>query len=286
MNNSGKDIEIIFAPRSLGIFLIQYMSIAPLGTVLIILVAVISSGASIIYRDLLILFLAFILPLLLIAFIMLYIPNKYITRYIFDGDKKLLLKIKRKTKTEQFDLELVRSIVSKTIKTNPGCKYNLIFEENGENLRTIINEDSPFGAGHWEAFSEKLSKTTGLQLRKEYWVEDLGGNLSLIPHEDRIASRKHGILILCIPLALSIAGAIGYRIAETFQALLLIGVSVVLINIGLSFVYVLFNRDKFGDWAGNHFTLIVYILTLSIPYTIFYLFFVFALNGFRLPAGF
>jgi len=217
---------------------------------------------------------------------MLYFPNKYLTRIVFDDDKNLLSKIKKRAEAENFDLGVVKAIVSKTIKTNPGCKYNLVFEEAGDKSRIIFNEDTPFGTGHWEAFSEKLSETTSLPLRKEYWVEDLNGNLSLIPHEDRITSRKHGLLILSIPLALSLVGAIGYKITDTSQTLIIIGLSVVLINIGLSFVYALFNRDKLGDWAANHFTLAVSILTLSIPYTMFYLFFVFLLGGFRLPASF
>ncbi len=277
---------MICAPRSLGVFLIQYMSIAPLVTALIIIIVIVTSNASANYNDILIILFAFILPLLLVAFIMLYFPNRYITQFIYDGDKKLLSKIKKRDETANFDLGKVESIVSKTIKTNPGCKYNLIFEETGDNSRIIFNEDTPFGAGHWVSFSEKLSKITELPLKKEYWVEDFSGNLSLIPHEDLIASRKHGLLILSIPLALSFVGAIGYKITDTFQALVLIGLSVVLINIGLSFVYALFHRDKMGNWAANHFTLAVYILTLSIPYTMIYLFFVFLLGGFRLPASF
>ena len=262
------------------------MSIAPLGAALMMLIAVILSETSINYKDTLILFFALILPLLLIASIMLYFPNRYLTRFIFDGEKNLLRKIKKRAEAENYDLVIVQSIVSKTIKTNPGCKYNLIFEEAGDNSRVIFNEDTPFGAGHWEAFSEKLSRTTGLPLKKEYWAEDLNGNLSLIPHEDRIANKKQGLLILSVLLIISFVGAIGYKIIDTFQALVLIGLSVVLINIGLSFVYALFNRDRIGDWAANPVTLSVSILTLSIPYTIFYLCFVFVLNGFRLPAGF
>lgn len=277
---------MIFAPRSLGVFLIQYMSIAPLGTILAILSVVILSEAPTNYKDIFILLFAFILPLLLIAFIMLYFPNQYLTRFVFDSEKNLLHRIKKRAEAKNYDLGIVQSIVSKTIKTNPGCKYNLVLKEAGDNSRVIFNEDTPFGTGHWEAFSEKLSKITGVPLRKEYWVEDLNGNLSLIPHEDRIANKKHGLLILSVPLIISFVGAIGYKIIDTFQAVVLIGLSVVLINIGLSFVYALLNRDRIGDWAANHFTLTVSILTLSIPYTIFYLCFVFVLSGFRLPASF
>jgi hypothetical protein len=262
------------------------MSIAPLGTILTILSVVILSEAHVNSKDIFILLFALILPLLLIAFIMLYLQNQYLTRFIFDSEKNLLHIIKKRTEAKNYNLTNVQSIISKTIKTNPGCKYKLVFVEAGDNSRVILNEDTPFGAGHWEAFSEKLSKIIGVPLRKEYWVESLNGDLSLIPHEDRIANKKRGLLILSVPLITSFIGEIGYKIVDTFQALVLNGFSIVLINIGLTFVYALFNRDRIGYWAANHFTLNFSILTLSIPYTFFYLCFVFVLSGFRLPSGF
>lgn len=286
MNSFKKNKKIIFAPRSLGVFLIQYMSIAPLGTVLIMLFVVIFSESPANYKDILILFFAFILPLLTIAFIMLYFPNKYLTRIVFDDDKNLLSKIKKRAEAENFDLGVVKAIVSKTIKTNPGCKYNLVFEEAGNNSQIIFNEDTPFGAGRWEKFSKKLSKITSVPLKKEFWAEDLNGKLSLIPLEDHIANKKHGLLILSIPLTLSFVGAIGNKITDTFQSLVLIGFIVVIINLGLSFLYFFLNRDKMEGWATNHLTLAVSILTMAIPYTMIYLFFVFALNGFQFPANY
>ena len=99
---------MIFAPRSLGIFLIQYMSIAPLGTILAILSVVILSEAPASYKDILILLFAFILPLLLIAIIMLYFPNQYLTRFIFDSEKHLLHRIKKEQKQKFMILALFK----------------------------------------------------------------------------------------------------------------------------------------------------------------------------------
>ncbi len=260
MKKSGNHTKIIYAPRSLGIFLIQYMSIAPLGTVLAILSAVFLSEASSNYKDILILFFGFILPLLLIAFIMLYFPNQFRTRFIFDNDKNHLYKTKKRTNTETFDLGRVKSIVSKTIKTNPSCKYSLIFDETENNSRIIFNEDTPFGTGHWETFSEKLSKITGLPLRKEFWSEDFNGNLSLVPHEERIANKKRGWLLISIPLIVTLIGAMVYNFFPSFEVFIFSGLITVLFNICLSFIYVLLNRDKLEDWAHNHLTLIISIL--------------------------
>lgn len=254
-------------------------------TVIIILILVIFTESSTKPVDILILFLGFILPLLLISFSMLYFPNKYLTRYIFDVEKKLLSKIKMGSKTEKIDLVSVQSIVSKTIKTNPGIKYNLVFEGNDNNSRILLNEDTPFGSNHWIDFAERLSKITGLPLRNEYWVEDLNGNLSLIQNQDRIAAKKMGLLIIFVPLSLSFVAAMMYELFPTLKAFLLLGSAAVAVNIGLSFLFVLSIRKKTGKLADNNLTLSVSVLTLLIPYSFLYLFFVFAINGFRLPAG-
>ena len=100
MNSLGKDIERIFAPRSLGVFLIQYMSIVPLAPILAILSVVILSETPANYNDIFILLFAFILPLLIIAFIMLYFPNQYLTRFMFDSEKKLLHRTKKRAEAE------------------------------------------------------------------------------------------------------------------------------------------------------------------------------------------
>ncbi len=283
MKKSGNHIKIIYAPRSLRIFLIQYMSLVPLGMILAILSVVFMLEASSNYKAILVLFPGFILLLLLIAFIMLYFPNQFRTRFIFDNDKNHLYKTKKRTNTETFDLSRVKSIVSKTIKTYPSCKYNLIFDEAENNFRIIIIEDTPFGTGHWETFSEKLSKITGLPLKKEFWSEDFNGKLSLVPHEEQITNKKRAWLLISIPIIVALLGAMVYKFYPSFEVFIFSGLITVLFNICLSFIYVFLNRDKFEDWANNHLILIISILTLLIPFSIFYLLFIFLLNGFRMP---
>ena len=93
MKSVGEHTKKICAPRSLGVFLIQYMSTAPLVTALIIIIVIVTSNASANSNDIPLILFAFILPLILVAFFMLYLPNRYITRFIYVGDKKLLSKI-------------------------------------------------------------------------------------------------------------------------------------------------------------------------------------------------
>lgn len=288
MTNTEKKREI-FPPKSQGIFLIQHMALAPITTPIVALYSLFSSGSIIGSNDLLIFLIAFFLPLFLVGFAMVYIPSLYRTRLIFDSEKKILYKVKKGAKTEKFDLTIIKSILSKIMNTPPARKYVLILKDAEENFKILFNEDNPsmpFGMRRWETFGSKLSELTGLPLEKEFWEEDFNGKLSLIQREDRVASKKKGLLILLIPLFLSFLGAVGYRIINTNEAFLLIGLSVVFINMIFSIIYTFLHRKKIGDWASNGFTLIIVIFTLLIPYTMFYIFFVFLLKGFNPPESF
>lgn len=177
-----KEEVMIIAPRSLRIFLIQYMSMAPFAAAIIILIVIFTSNVSSKFNDILIILVVFILPLFLIGFFMLYFSQQYKTFIIFDIEKNILRKVIKKREVQIFNIDTARSIISKTTRTNFGCKYNLIIEGTGNNSHIIFNENTPFGVGHWEAFSIKLSTIIGLPLKKENWVKDLNGKLSLIPN--------------------------------------------------------------------------------------------------------
>ena len=177
-----KEVMII-APRSLRIFLIQYMSMAPFAAAIIILIVIITSNVSSNFNDILIIGFAFILPLFLIGFFMLYFPQQYKTLIIFDIEKNILRKVKKRKERQSFNIGTAKSIISKIIKTNFGCKYNLILNDIENNSHIIFNENIPFGPGHWEDFSENLSKILGLPLKKEYWIKDLNGNVSMVSGE-------------------------------------------------------------------------------------------------------
>lgn len=164
---------------------------APLVTALSIVLITVSSDVSSTFNEILILFFAFIFPLLLVTFIMLYFPHKYIIRIIFDRDKNLLIKKKKEKNLQEINLDNVTLIYSKTIKTTPGCKYKLSLQETDDNSHLLFDEDTPFGAGSWDSFSEKLSKTTELPLNKENWIEDVNGKLSKISPEERVESNTN-----------------------------------------------------------------------------------------------
>jgi len=155
---------------------------APFAAAIIILIVIIASNVSSNFDDILVIWVAFILPLFLIGFFMLYIPQQYKTLIIFDIENNILRKVKKK-EVQIFNLGTAESIISKTIRTNFGCKYNLILKDTGNSSHIIFNENTPFGIGHWEVFSKKLSTIIGLPLKKEYWVKNLNGKFSLIPNK-------------------------------------------------------------------------------------------------------
>ena len=171
---------MLTAPKSFIILFIQYLSIAPLGTVITILFVISTSCVSSSFSDILLICLVFILPLLLIIFSMLYFPQRYKTLVIFDIEKSVLHKINKGKEIQSFNIGTNNSIVSKTIRTSLGLRYNLILEDTISNSHIIFNENTPFGAGNWEIFSKELSTTIDLTLKKECWVENQNGTLSLI----------------------------------------------------------------------------------------------------------
>jgi len=287
MNNLQKNEKQFLAPRSQGMSLIQFWSISLLVGALILPILPILKERTIYAVDRH--FLSFVsLPLLFIGLVMLCLQILYRTRIIYDSDKNCLYKIEKGVESKCFDLNKVTSILSKAI-IGMGCKYYMIAEENESQSRIIFNEDLFFGINdvkRWGKFSEKISEATGLPLKRERWEEDYNGKLSLILNKDHATNTKRNLLLVSIPLFISFAGAIGYKLTATAQALVVIGLSVVAINIILSFLFVKFNRDKMGDWADNSFIMMFYILTLSIPYATFYLLFVFLVNGIRFPENF
>ena len=192
--NHETNSKVIPTPRTLGIFLFQSMSLVPFAVALIfingIIYAVTTSNTSFKFEDAIL-----VLIPLMIGYAILYFPQKNRTQVVFNGDKKTLIIIKKGAVLQQLDTSNVKSIISKTIKTMPGCKHMLIFDK-GSDLVTLFDENTPFSARHWEIFSEKLSLITNLPLKKEFWLEDYNGKLYLTTTEECLSNKKHGMLIL------------------------------------------------------------------------------------------
>ncbi len=269
--------KAIPTPRTLRIFLLQSMSLVPFTVALVfingIIYAITTSNTSFKFEDAIL-----VLIPLMIGYAILYFPQKNRTQVVFNEDKKTLIIIKKGAVLQQLDISNVKSIISKTIKTMPGCKHMLIFDKRSD-LVTLFDENTPFSARHWENFSEKLSLITNLPLKKEFWLEDYNGKLSLTTTEECLSNKKHGMLILLAIFVFSFLPAIGYIISPDLKNLILFGLISIVANIAVAFYYFLNNQEKFGERGNNNFLMISYSLTLILPFGIFYLFFVILLIG-------
>jgi hypothetical protein len=296
MQTDWQNPNILYPPRSTVIFLVQYFAVVPLGTVLTILFAVglAMSDKRVVYGDLVILILFFILPLLFAGFLMLYLPERYRTGIILDGDTKNLQKIKKGTLPQQFNLSNAQVMVAKTIKTIPGCKFTLAIEDLSGGLTPIFKEDTNpgFGAKHWQVFASRLAEMAGLPLKTEYYLEQMDGSLAAISFDEIKANKRRALPLIFLPLIISFQGALVYSLHKTTRMFFLAGGATVVVNMILSFLLAsLYKRkvsltrdiDMMTASGDNKIILIAYILTLVIPYSFYYLFCVSLLSGFRWP---
>jgi hypothetical protein len=264
----------IIAPRSLTILFIQYFGLCFLFAAIKLIFEENTSNA---YFTILIGF------TLVLSFIMLYFPQKYITRVIINKDRNVLEKVKKSQVLQKYELGSIKSFTSKRILARPD-KYKLLVDKIDGSSDEIFNE-YPCGkfGNNWECFAEKISVLTNKSLRKEMWQEDYDGKLSMISQEKAFQdNRKKGIFMFAVPLSISFLGAVYFKMFLSTKALIFAGLVTVLINISISFYYVLKNRKDFGKLSNNTFVLIIYVLTLLIPYFSFYILFVYLLNGFQL----
>jgi len=277
--NHQTNSKAILTPRTLGIFLLQSMSLVPFTMALAyingIIYAVTTSNTSFKFEDAIL-----VLIPVMIGSAILYFPQKNRTQVVINSDKKTLIIIKKGAVQKQIDTGNVKSIISKTIKTMPGCKHLLIFDK-GSDLVTLFDEDTPFSSSHWGNFSEKLSAITNLPLKKEFWLEDYNGKLSLTSTEECVSKRKHGMSILLAIFTFSFLPAIGYILFPDLKNLILFGCISIVTNIAVSFYYFLNNREKFGERSNNNLLMISCSLTLILPFGTFYLIFVILLIGLK-----
>jgi hypothetical protein len=217
---------------------------------------------------------------LVIAFVMFYFPQKYLTRLIINDDKNVLEKVKKGQVLEIYELNSIMDFRLKKILSRPG-KYKLLLDKIDGSSVEIFNEDSFLG-NHWKRFAENLSFITNKPLKEEIWQEDFDGKLIPVSPEDLNTNKKKGILRLAVPLCVSLIGAIYCRLSPSKEVFIFAGLITVLINISLSFYYVLKNKKDFGRLSNNTIVLVIYVLTLLIPYFSFYILFVYLLNGFQL----
>lgn len=280
MKKQNNNLITIHAPRSLVIIFVQYMSLSALFPALMIITVGLPSNWHGSSHDRCMLLIVLIV-LFVVGFVMIYFPQRHITRLVFNPKTKSLTKLKHGDDPLAFDLTSALRIVLKTIYTNPGLKYLLSTEDCQGQTQIVFDEDI-FSGGvrlRWVALSKKLSHITGVPVKFERWVEDMNGNLK----ETQATIVRRNLVVGLIPIVIAFVGAALFRIQPSPRSFLYVGLSSVALNITLSFIYVCLKKDEMSYPGKSHLSLGLYVLTLVIPYIMLYLMFVFLLNGFRLP---
>jgi|ERR1039457_5943265 hypothetical protein len=269
-NQDNQDINsiTIHAPRNVGIFLIQWMSLSVLLPALMIATAGLPSILHASRNDRVVL-LILLTVLLLVGFVMIYFPQRDITRLVFNTKTRSLTKLKRGDVPVAFDLSSAQQIVSKMINTNPGLRYSLIIEDFQGQTQIVFDEDCNLSMGlRWITLSKKLSHITGVPLKTERWYQDMNGQLRQTP----ASTVNRNLALALIPIIIAFVGAAFFRMRPSPRSFLYVGLATVALNIALTLIYAFFKKVEK-----------LYVLTMVIPYIMFYLMFVFLLNGFRLP---
>ena len=281
MSNAGKKIIILHAPRSIGILFFQYFVVSVSITGLILAIVPFIVHAS---HQATVFVLQISAPMLVISLVLFFISQQFRTRLSFNPENGSLTKGKSGDKIATFDLTNARQLISKRVSTNPGFKYTLYIEDSQEQHQILFDEDALFGGTHWVKLASKLSKIAGIPLKSECWAEDMNGNISLMTRE-KIARRKRNLIYGLVPIALSFAGALVFRMDPTPKVYLYAGLATVSANIAIASIYAFLNKEQMGDLGANNILLVIRILTLVIPFAFFYMSLAFLLNGFRLPVG-
>jgi len=274
------DDKSIVAPRSLTILVIQYCGLVPFFTAISMFLATITSHVSFTSEVYTILMIFVGLPLA-ISFFMFYFPEKYKTHLVINEIQNILEKVKNGQVIQRYELDSMKGFTSKRILSQPN-QYKLFYDKMDGSAVEIFNECTIWDGIKWERFSEKLSLITNKPLAKEIWREDFDGKLSLISPETIQNNKKKGVYRLVVPLGISLLGAVYFKFFPSKEIFIFAGLVTVLINVIISFYYVFKNRKDFGKLSNNTFVLVIYVLTLLIPYFSFYIIFVYLLNGFQL----
>ena len=281
MDSHRRDVVLIRAPRSLGVLAFQTV----LGLPLIALAAIFLLGATISWAHLTLqdrlMLLTITLPCSVFGVLLIYLPQRYIPRVLITLRGNRLKRMRNHQVVQEHDLGAITHLVSRRIKTTPGMSYQLTLHTSDGHTAVLFDEDAMFGGRHWQQFAECLSTAAGKPLTTEFWSERYNGKLVLIPQERLTVALRRGLLVLSVPIAVSSIAAVISSVLRTNQSFLVLGCGSVLANLMISFYYAFSHRQEFRE-ASHTVILVAAVLTLGVPYLIFYAFFVFLLKGIQI----
>lgn len=154
---------VLKAPRSFIVFFIQYLSIVPFGTAFSLIILLFLSKANSNICDIIILF-ALVIFFLVIGSLLLYFPQKQISKCFYDRNNKVLKKVRRNNVILTCDLNSIIRIILNITKESIGVNIKLLFEKSDGNRIELYDEQNYLSVRQWLLFAGKLSNITSLRL--------------------------------------------------------------------------------------------------------------------------
>jgi hypothetical protein len=107
----------------------------------------------------------------------------------------------------QYNISDINSFISKHIVLNGDYKDELILKREDGKTNVLFFTELPkvifWSKKQWNAFAEKLAISTGKAFRKEVWVGDYEGKMSLLPASKTRTSNKMGPVIFALLMTFS-----------------------------------------------------------------------------------
>jgi hypothetical protein len=155
------------------------------------------------------------------------------------------------------------------------CTLNLIMKD-GDSAEFLKEYSTPYG---WKIFTSRLSKFSQIPLVQETWVFDYNGTKKKVSTDKLSRNRKKGIFTLITPVIIAFLGAKLLELNPSLQAFLLLGGTTILLNFTFYLIFCLREELKFHNFQENKSSKIFTIISLIIPFCLFYMLAVFAVNG-------
>ena len=222
---------------------------------------------------------------LMVGLLLIYIPQRRIPRLVINKGANRLMIEKKGRVVQEVDLIAVKHIKTKVICDYPTREFKLLLESGPGQTVPLFQAFIPYGGRRWKLFALRLARETGKPIETEFWAKDCSGKLSLVtPAELGVGMRKKALAI-GVPIGVALTFAATVRLFPAKEAYFIIGGVSVLVNLLISFLYVLKHRRDPGEWESHTAIIIGGVLTLSIPYAFYYVLFAFVIMGFRVPLG-
>jgi hypothetical protein len=222
----------------------------------------------------------FLLPVFLI---LLLCPQWYIPRLSVDLRQGKMRFVKKWMVKQEYDIEKIKQLLSKGTRTNLTSEYKLIVENQDGTTVFMLNDPMVISIKFWERFAERVALAIDKPLIEERWREDFNGKITTVPSDRANAESRRGKFGLFVPVAITLIGALCYRLSPSMRSFYIFGIVSILAN--LAFFIFFFARNRDMQVAAGSKTMLVTmpIITSVIPSSTLYVIFVLMLSGFRLP---